>query len=381
MADILRIKAENCGGCLTWKFLESSKRNHQVILETAPTEEIHDGDIWHVELIDTQKGIGKDKSKNITTVRLIALVHKMQPWQKITSVHFDKEDYYIEQSDLDDILIWLHSGTDIIFPGPKGNGKTTFGHVLCKVLGWQEPLKVDIETIKRATDLFGTDAATNGSTHFIPSSLLRYIERAIMCHEQGIDTHFLVIFDEINRVHAKVNETLHGLFDDTRQITIPTAEGSKIIRLPPNFHAIGTMNSGPSYVGTHQLDEALKDRFAEKTLPGMPKDYEVKKLMKEVGIQESQALGIVEVAIVLREAAASGQISFGPSYRGCRRSAQLVRGGKSMRKAIVSGLLGWYDGSLTVNAKGEVAEPNSEKAKAFSAIKLKGFATVKDITH
>ena len=367
MADLLKIKAKNGNG-LTWEFIDSSKKGYKVILDKTPTEKINHGDVWHVELVDTPKPPQGQRQK-IAVVRLVARIQVMQYKKKITTL----TDYYIPKDDLEDILIWLNSGTDIILVGPKGTGKTSLGFELAKAMGWQQPLKVDVETIKRATDLFGTDAASNGSTYFVRSALLDYIERAIMCHEQGIDTHFLAIFDEINRVHAKVNETLHGLFDDTRQITIPTAEGSKIVKLPPNFHVIGTMNSGASYVGTHQLDEALKDRFASLTLPGMPKDYEIKKLVKETGILEAEAEGIVEVAIVLREAALSGQISFGPSYRGCRRSAQLVQGGKKLRNAIIKGLLGWYDGTLTFGQNGELAEPNSEKAKAYSAIKMKGF--------
>jgi MoxR-like ATPase len=309
-------------------------------------------------------------------VKLIARVRMLKSWQKINKL----PNHWIDPTDLRCITTWLNSGTDIIFIGAKGVGKTSLCFELAEALGWQDPYKVDVYTIKRTTDLFGTDAASNGSTHFVRSGLLDYIDRATISLEKELDTHFLLILDEINRVHAKVNESLHGLFDDTRQVTIPTAEGSKTIRLPPNLHVIGTMNVGSSYLGTHQLDEALKDRFAPITLTGMPKDYEVTKLVKETGILERQALDIVEVATLLREAEAAGILSSSVSYRGCRRTAQLILAGMKMKTAIIKGLLGWYQGGLTIGPGGEVAEPNSEMAKAFSALRVRGIVSAKDIS-
>ena len=107
---------------------------------------------------------------------------------------------------------------------------------------------------------------------------------------EEIDTQFLVILDEVNRLHAKSNESMHGLFDDTRQVTVLTTEGSKTIKLPPNIHFIATMNMGAEYLGTYGLDEALKDRFGPIRIDHMPLQYEVDMLVEETSIQESEAL-------------------------------------------------------------------------------------------
>lgn len=373
MADLLKIRAKNGNG-LTWQFVDESMVGYKIILDKPPTMTISDGDVWQVELVDTksEKGAGRQKT---ATVRLIARVQVLQPWQKIKTL----KDYWIDPVDLQCILVWLHTGDDIILKGPKGTGKTTLPFVLSQTLGWQEPYKVDVYTIKRTTDLFGTDAASDGSTFFVRSGLLDYIDRAAIALEKGLDTHFIIILDEINRVHAKVNESLHGLFDDTRQVTISTAEGSKIIRLPENLHTIGTMNFGSNYLGTHGIDEALKDRFAAINLRLMPIDYEVKKLMRDTGIIESQALSIVQVSRVLHEAAAGGQLSFGPSYRACRRVGRLLANGVSMKTAVIKGFLGWYEGEVTLNGSSEVVEPNSEVAKAFSVMRMKGIVKASDL--
>jgi Mg-chelatase subunit ChlI len=248
---------------------------------------------------------------------------------------------------------------------------------LAQTLGWQEPCKVDVYTIKRTTDLFGSDAAVEGSTLFRRSSLLDYVERAHVALREGLDTQFLVLLDELNRVHAKSNESMHGLFDDTRQVTVTTTEGSKTIKLPPNIHFIGTMNAGAEYLGTHELDEALKDRFAPVKLTPMPPDYEVRKLVAETHVLEVQATAIVQVAGALRQAANTGQIGYSPSYRACRNAARLLRnsrgkGDLDLRMVIVKSFLGWYAGAL--DGKGEPVDANSEVAKAYAALRMKGVA-------
>lgn len=368
MADLLRIRAHNGSGRgITWEFVDEGMRACDIVLDQPPTITIQDGDVWHVELVNSGK---KAKGRRrVATVRLVAKVQELKEWQRLAAL----DNFWIEPADLRSLLSWLHEGTDVILIGPKGTGKTTLPFTLARALGWQEPYKVDVYTIKRTTDLFGSDAATEGSTLFRRSGLLDYIERAHIALAQDLETQFLVILDEINRVHAKSNESMHGLFDDTRQVSITTTEGNKTIKLPPNIHFIGTMNMGSSYLGTHELDEALKDRFAPIKVKPMPRDYEVKKLVTETNILETQALSVVDIARALREAATGGQIGFSPSYRACRNAARLIRNGMEVRLAVVKGFLGWYEGEL--NDKGEPVDANSEVAKAYAALRMKGVAT------
>lgn len=370
MADLLLIRAKN-GKEIAWTFVDETMVGYKIILDKPPITSIGDGDVWQVELV----GTAKQKQTKVATVRLVARVQEIKPWQKITEL----PNFWIEPEDLKTVLILLQEGTDIILIGPKGSGKTTLGFEIAKALGWQEPYKFDIYTIKQTTDLFGTEAAQKGSTFFVKSGLFEYIERAKIAQENELDTEFLVILDELNRVHAKVNESMHGLFDDTRQVTINTTEGSKIIRLPENIHFIGTMNMGAEYLGTHGLDEALKDRFAPVRVKPMPEDYEVKRLTKETGILESQALSVVRVARALRDVANSGQISYSPSYRVCRNVARLVKHGMSLQAASIKGFLQWYDGEFSLDHKGEMSNPNSEIAKAYAALRMKGIAKTKEM--
>lgn len=366
MADLLRVRASNGKG-ITWQFVDPQLQVRDVELDQPPTATISDGDVWQVELVDERPKSPRSKKK-VAIVRLVAKLQSLKPWENI----IDLPDFWIDPVDLKNILSWLHEGTDIILIGPKGTGKTTLPFALANRIGWQEPYKVDVYTIKRTTDLFGSDAAQEGSTLFRRSGLYDYIERAHIALEQNLDTQFLVILDEINRVHAKSNESMHGLFDDTRQVTVTTTEGSKTIRLPPNIHFIGTMNMGSNYQGVFGIDEALKDRFAPVKLQPMPFDYEVKKLVEETHVLETQATAIVKTAHALRGAANAGQIGYSPSYRGCRNVARLLMHGGELRASVIKGFLGWYDGDL--NDEGEPIDANSEVGKAFAALRMRGIA-------
>ncbi len=370
MADLLLIRAKNGNG-IVWGFVDETMVGYNIVLDKPPIVTVNDGDVWQVELVGTSK---KVRSK-IATVRLVAKVQEMKAWNKIHEL----PGFWIDPDDLKTILILLHEGTDIILIGPKGSGKTSLGFEITKALGWQDPYKFDIYTVRQTTDLFGTEAASKGSTFFVKSGLFDYIERAKIALENEIDTQFLVILDELNRVHAKINESMHGLFDDTRQVTINTTEGSKTVKLPPNIHFIGTMNMGAEYLGTHGLDEALKDRFAPIRIKEMPEDFEVKKLVLEVGIMESQSLAIVRTARALRDAANSGQLTYSPSYRVCRNVSRLVKNGMDLKTASIKGFLQWYDGEFSLDHKGEMANPNSEIAKAYSALRMKGVAKTKEM--
>lgn len=377
MADLLRVRAVSANGhgaSVKWEFVDHAMVGWSVAIDPIPTMTIREGDVWQVELVGQER---KAKTRPGTaTVRLIAKVQEQKSWQQITAL----PDFWIDPTDLQCLLAWLNAGTDLILIGAKGTGKTTFAYAIAAALGWEEPHKVDVYTMKRTADLFGTDAAAGGSTFFVKSGLLEYIERAVIAFREGLDTQFLTLLDEVNRVHAKTNESLHGLFDDSRQVTVTTTSGSRTIKLPPNLHTVGTMNVGAEYLGTHGIDLALKDRFQPYRMQPMPEDYEIAKLVRETHVLESDATAIVRLARALREAEQGGQLTFAPSYRGCRNVARLIAAGIPRKAAFVKGFLGWFEGDVRLDRDGKiVVGPNTEAAKALAALRMKGVVEAQEV--
>jgi energy-coupling factor transporter ATP-binding protein EcfA2 len=365
MAELLLARAHIEQGYAKWSFVEEYDISSIIHVVNTPTDQINDGDVWHVELVSSEKD---KKQRKSVSVRLISKKSELADWQKIKEL----PDHWTNPTTLKQLLIWLNTGTPVILAGDKGCGKTTLGYAVVRALHWQAPCKVDVETIKHGNDMFGSDAAQNGSTKYIKSAFADYLERAIIAHSMGLDTHFLVILDEINRIHEKSHQGMHGLFDDTKQVTITTSEGSVTITLPPNVHFIGTMNIGPQHQDVFMLGTALQDRFGFIWVDPMPEDYEVKKLVQETGIQERSALQIIQVARAIRELARSGAISYAPSYRGCRNTARLLQGGFPNKLSLVRGLLDKYASDITVSGKDIDAKPGTEAAKALAALTMKG---------
>lgn len=366
MADLLLARAhttEQGVSCLSFVEEYDIPPAIQVINQTNVA--VNDGDIWHVELERQEKS---RKGTSTSFVRLISRKTELADWQKIKEL----PGHWTDPLMLSQLLNWLNNGTNVILLGDKGSGKTTLGYAVAHALHWQEPCKVDIETIKHGNDMFGSDAAVNASTKFVKSAFADYVERANIAYAQGLNTHFLVILDEINRIHEKSHQGMHGLFDDTGQIAITTTDGSVTIRLSPNIHFIGTMNQGAQHQDVFSLGTALQDRFGFIWVESMPEDFEVKKLKDEVGISERAALAIVQVARAIRDLAHSGAISYAPSYRGCRNTARLMLGGWKLKLAVVRGLLDKYSSDIKVLKDGTIdVKSGTEAAKAFATLTMK----------
>lgn len=370
MADPVLVRAHVSHDRLSWSFVdEAMVAKVELVEEPNPGETIAEGDVWQVQLVNAAR---RRTKAQVAQVRLIARIRTAAPWQEVTTL----TGHWTEARTLQALKSLLHGGRNVLLVGEAGVGKTTLCYRLCETLGWQAPCKVDVGSLRHGTELLGSDAAVEGATgsvtRFVRSAFARYVERAVTAHELGLTDRFLVILDELNRAHQKSLQILQGLLDDTRQVTITTTEGSTTLILPPNLHVIGTMNLGDEYQ-VFAIDNALRSRFAPIQVRPMPLDYEVAKLVAEVGILERQALEIVKVGRELREAKRGGALSYAPTYRECVNTAILVRDGMGLKDAMVLGFLPWY-GELEFDERHAFVEPSgsTELGKAYAALTKRG---------
>jgi MoxR-like ATPase len=140
----------------------------------------------------------------------------------------------------------------VIVTGPAGTAKTRLiaEFAASKGVGL---IKVDAGTIQMATDWYGTmvqDAAGQWTWEW--SDLALAVMRGTPC---------IILIDEINRTEsARAQAGIFGLLDWTRQVKPTGAPHS--LRLPAGIMFAATLNEGPEYVGTVEVDAALRDRFA-----------------------------------------------------------------------------------------------------------------------
>ena len=285
MHHLIRVRAHITDGVTTWSFVGSEFPDYVPNVLSGPDIIVNDGDVWTTDVLTTKKPSrrGTKSQPGVATLRPITRVQMRQAWESLTSI----PNFWTDPVQLKAILLWLHAGQPVVLVGPKGTGKSSLGYALTKALGWQDPCKVDVYMAKKTSDLFGSDAAQDGSTLFRGSALLDFLERAWIAHTAETGDRFLLILDELNRVHAKSNESLHGLFDDIGQITFMTTQGPKMIKLPPNVAVVATMNMG--YTGTFDLDRQCATDSC-RCVSRMPIDTEVEMVVKACNINPAQAL-------------------------------------------------------------------------------------------
>lgn len=360
----LRIRAgKKKRGKFAWVFVDEEMKTLNVRPESIPADfDVKEGDVWIVGHVRTQKSRNQG-GRDTSIVRLIEKERELLSWESVTSL----PDHWVPPELLRSILCLIFRGKHIALVGEKGTGKTTMAFSIARIFNWPKPCKVDAYTIRKPADLFGSDAAANGSTVFQKSDLFHFIEKARESFEAGEEKIFIVILDEWNRCHPKQKQGMQGLLDKTRQVSFTCVEGSLVVKLPHNVVVMATMNKGGNYHGTFPVDDSDKDRFCAFHIQPMPLEVEEGWLVERIGIPKGVANKIVKVARALRASERISHLSYSPSYRGCDIAATLVKDGASLKRALIDGLFGWYDGDREFDEHGNVVDTNSEFAKAWEA--------------
>ncbi|MBI4713633.1 AAA family ATPase [Candidatus Uhrbacteria bacterium] len=248
-------------------------------------------------------------------------------------------DFWIRPETLALIEADVYFGRAIRLVGPKGSGKTTFAQLLAKMFGVPF-IKVDGTGIFKPKDLFGAESAEDGSTKWVPSDLMLFIET----HRSS--KHWpkaIVCLDEFSRMGHSM-APFHALFDHTGQYSFTTTDGTVVIDGLTGFIFILTDNPvGPGYIGNQSLDAAMSDRVEEHEFTYPPIEWEVPWLVSRTGITVDEATHIVQVAAEVRVlATAQMWEQGGPSPRRTLRAAEDVSIGKPMSLVVHARIIDRY---------------------------------------
>jgi len=232
-------------------------------------------------------------------------------------------EMYIKPNVWDEVIVPLQdkgSIHNILVSGPAGCGKSKMAKEIAKAL------KLDFFTVSfsggvRYAQVFGTtQIKKDGSTEWVPSELLRAVQRP-----------GLVLLDEVFAADANVLIGLNSLLEtDSRSFLSPIGE----IKVHENCRFIACANTlgrtkDTKHLGAQRADDSLLDRFC---VVHMNYDTNVEKtILEKLGIKSDELL---KRTSNLRDKLRTNQINFEASTRRLITCARLMISGLGFEKAF-----------------------------------------------
>lgn len=211
---------------------------------------------------------------------------------------------------------------NVLVAGKQGCGKSTM--VRQFAARNNRPLATfQIGMLSEPGQLFGEHALKGGETYF----------RKFLFPD-AIQTPGCVIhLEEINRPeHPKALNMLFSVLSEDRSVYTDELGNIKVAEGVVFF---ATLNEGDEFIGTEMLDAALRDRFYVSILDYLPREIETRVLSLKTGIDEADALTIVNVAEKLRSNTREPLIV---STRHTLMIAEMVAVGASVEQAFTGSL-------------------------------------------
>ncbi|TMU86966.1 MoxR family ATPase [Bacillus sp. BHET2] len=160
------------------------------------------------------------------------------------------EDYIIEDS-----IIALSIGKNLLLKGPTGSGKTKLSDTLSSIFSQpMHSINCSVDLDAEALLGYKTISEKDGK------NTIEFIEGPVI---QAMKKGHLLYIDEINMAKPETLPILNGVLDYRRSITNPFT--GEVVKAAPSFGVVAAINEG--YVGTVPLNEALKNRFVVIDVP------------------------------------------------------------------------------------------------------------------
>ncbi len=240
---------------------------------------------------------------------------------------------------------------NVLVAGKQGCGKSTL--VRQFAARNNRPLATfQIGILSEPGQLFGEHRLKDGETFYQE-----------FLFPQAIQTPGCVIhLEEINRPeHPKALNMLFSVLSEDR--TVWTDELG-LLNVANDVVFFATLNEGEEFVGTEMLDAAMRDRFYVTVLDYLPLEVETKVLNLKGGVDEAEALTIVNVANKLRN---NAQEPIVVSTRHTLMIAEMVAVGALVKDAFINSLQVSRDliESVLLSLHVELGLKETEPAKGY----------------
>jgi len=214
------------------------------------------------------------------------------------------------------------SPQNVMMVGPQGCGKTEL--IVWYAAKYKRPVIImNCATIREAKDWFGYRDAKDGTLSWHQSDFVRALR-------MGGCT---IVFDEFNRLHTTLHNTLYPLLDARRATYIE--EIGETINVGGNTIFFATANIGYQHTGTFVMDSAMEDRWGIRVDVGFPpEDKEIEIIVAKTGIEVSLAKKLCKLAQDVRRKSSglSATLTKAISTRQLLQSAIVMR--EMMKKGL-----------------------------------------------
>ncbi|MDY6856836.1 MAG: MoxR family ATPase [Thermodesulfobacteriota bacterium] len=211
---------------------------------------------------------------------------------------------------------------NVLVAGKQGCGKSTLVRQFAAKN--KRPLATfQIGILSEPGQLFGDHRLKEGETYYQQ-----------FLFPQAIQTPGCIIhLEEINRPeHPKALNMLFSVLSEDRQVW---TDELGLIKVAPGVVFFATLNEGEEFIGTEMLDAALRDRFYIILMGYLPSHVEAKVLTLKTGIDEADALTVVNIANKLR---GNSQEPITISTRHTLMISEMLNVGATIREAIINSL-------------------------------------------
>jgi nitric oxide reductase NorQ protein len=240
---------------------------------------------------------------------------------------------------------------NVLVAGKQGCGKSTL--VRQFAARNNRPLATfQIGILSEPGQLFGEHRLKDGETFYQE-----------FLFPQAIQTPGCVIhLEEINRPeHPKALNMLFSVLSEDRKVW---TDELGLLSVANDVVFFATLNEGEEFVGTEMLDAAMRDRFYVTVLDYLPLEVETKVLNLKGGVDEAEALTIVNVANKLRN---NAQEPIVVSTRHTLMIAEMVAVGALVKNAFINSLQVSRDliESVLLSLHVELGLKETEPAKGY----------------
>lgn len=203
-----------------------------------------------------------------------------------------------DPSIIEDAVIALALGKNVLLKGPTGAGKTKLAETISSIFNRSmHSINCSVDLDAEALLGYKTIHTSEGKTS------IEFVSGPVI---QAMKKGHLLYIDEINMAKPETLPILNGVLDYRKMITNPFT--GEVVRGSEAFGVIAAINEG--YVGTVPLNEALKNRFVIIDVPYIQGDELRRIIESQSRLKEEKLISLfVRLSADLIIQVRNGQVS------------------------------------------------------------------------